>query len=186
MKNSFNSWNNVNEYSLETVVDLVLTGGDPDNLNSDYWIFDIIKDKVTGEDLNILDFGVGIGRNIFNFSKKYPNWNFTGYDNEHMLAFTEQYCVRKFNHNILNFSNVKLESNWDVILKNKYDCIYSTIVLQHIYEDALNVYLNAFKKITNFLIVSGRRLNDDNNKNTWKILLVTIHGCTTYIESITF
>ena len=68
MKNTYNGWNEVKFYSFENVVDLVLTGGDPDNLNSDYWILDLIKDKVTGEDLNILDFGVGIGRNIFNFS----------------------------------------------------------------------------------------------------------------------
>lgn len=170
MKDTYNGWSNIKWCPFEKVVDLVLTNGDPDNLNSDYWILDIIKNNVAGENLNILDFGVGIGRNIFNFSKKHPNWSFTGYDNEHMLKFTEQYCVRKFNHDISNFSNVRLESNWDVIVENKYDCIYSTIVLQHIYEDALNVYLNTFKKITNFLIVAGRRLNDDNNKNTWEIL----------------
>ncbi len=32
------------------------------------------------------------------------------------------------------------------------------------------MYIDSIKKMTDLLIVSGRRLNDDDNKNTWEIL----------------
>ena len=47
-------------------------------------------------------------------------------------------------------------------------------MFQHIHEEDLNVYLNDIKSMTNRLIVSGRRFNDDSvdgkYKNTWQIL----------------
>jgi len=47
-------------------------------------------------------------------------------------------------------------------------------VFQHIFEDDLSIYLTDLKKITDRLVVSGRRFNDDveesKYKNTWEIL----------------
>ena len=58
----------------------------------------------------------------------------------------------------------------------KFDCIYSILVFQHIFEEDLCKYIQDIKKMTNKLVVSGRRYNDDidkssgQHKNTWKIL----------------
>ena len=63
--------------------------------------------------------------------------------------------------------------DWDLLKTMKFDCIYATLVFQHIYENDLNLYLQDIKRMTNKLIVSGRRFNDDmvddKYKNTWEI-----------------
>jgi hypothetical protein len=65
-------------------------------------------------------------------------------------------------------------SDWDQLKTMNFDCIYATIVFQHIHEKDLNLYLQDIKQMTNKLIVSGRRFNDDiidgKYKNTWQIL----------------
>jgi SAM-dependent methyltransferase len=171
MTKTFNSWNDVKKLKLDDVVDLVLTNGTTETIKSDMWLTPLIGDE--SKSLSILDFGCGVGRNIFDFSQNFPNWKFYGYDNPHMLDKANEYTKLKFNKTIYDYSNIELISNWEQLKKIKFDCIYATIVFQHIYENDLNLYLQDIKRMTNKLIVSGRRFNDDmvddRYKNTWEI-----------------
>ena len=169
MKNIFHGWSVINHLTLEKVVDLVLTNGTPDSIESDNWILDIIKRNVTNNS-KILDFGVGVGRNIFKFSLKAPDLSFIGYDNINMLEFTSKYCNHVFGKSPIDFKNIKLEHDWSILKNEKFGCVYATIVFQHIYEEDLKIYIEDIKKMTNLLIVAGRGFNDDNKKITWKIL----------------
>jgi len=172
MKNTFNGWSHIEQFNLNKAIDLVLTNGTSDTIKSDMWITPIIGDK--SEALSVLDFGCGVGRNIFDFSQNFPNWKFYGYDNPHMLDKANEYSKLKFNKTIYDYSNIELISNWEQLKTRKFDCIYATIVFQHIHENDLNLYIQDIKRMTNKLIVSGRRFNDDMigdvYKNTWQIL----------------
>lgn len=172
MKNTFNGWSEISDFKLDKVVDLVLTNGNAKTIESDMWLTQFIGNK--NENLKILDFGCGVGRNIFDFSINFPNWNFYAYDNINMLEKSKEYSRIRFNRFIEEYENVIFTSDWELIKTKKFDCIYATIVFQHIYENDLNIYLQDIKKMTNKLIVSGRRFNDDtldgNYKNTWQIL----------------
>jgi SAM-dependent methyltransferase len=172
MKNTFNGWLHIDQFNLNKVIDLVLTNGTSDTIKSDMWLTPLIGDE--SKSLSILDFGCGVGRNIFDFSQNFPNWKFYGYDNPHMLDKANEYSKLKFNKTIYDYSNIELISNWEQLKKIKFDCIYATIVFQHIHENDLNLYIQDIKRMTNKLIVSGRRFNDDMAgdvcKNTWQIL----------------
>lgn len=172
MNTSFNSWNNVESLTLEKVVDLVLTNGTPETINSDIWLVPVIGDK--SKSLSVLDFGCGVGRNIFDFSINCANWRFYGYDNPNMINKANEYSNIRFSKNIQQYSNLEFFSDWDKLKTMKFNCIYATIVFQHIHEKDLSVYLSDIKNMTNRLIVSGRRFNDDVIdgicKNTWQIL----------------
>jgi SAM-dependent methyltransferase len=172
MNNSFNGWFHVDAFDLEKVVDLVLTNGTSESIQSDDWLLSHIGNE--SNKLSILDFGCGIGRNIFNFSQQRPNWEFFGYDNINMISKAKEYVNIKFNKSAESFENIKFFNDWDLLKVKKFDCVYATIVFQHIYEKDLNIYLQDIKKMTNKLIVSGRRFNDDfiddQHKNTWQIL----------------
>jgi len=172
MKNTFNGWSHIEQFNLNKVIDLVLTNGTSDTIKSDMWLTPMIGDK--SESLSVLDFGCGVGRNIFDFSQNFQNWKFYGYDNPHMLDKANEYSKLKFNKTIYDYSNIELISNWEQLKKIKFDCIYATIVFQHIHENDLNLYLQDIKQMTHRLIVSGRRFNDDiidgKYKNTWQIL----------------
>jgi SAM-dependent methyltransferase len=172
MNNSFNGWFYVDQYNLNKVVDLVLTNGTAETIKSDMWLTSFIGDE--NASLSILDFGCGVGRNIFDFSHNFPNWKFYGYDNPNMIDKANEYSNIRFGKNIQQYSNLELFSDWDKLKTKKFDCIYATIVFQHIYENDLNLYLKDIKQMTRRLIVSGRRFNDDmigdKYKNTWQIL----------------
>ena len=172
MKNTFNGWLHVDQFNLNKVVDLVLTNGTAETIKSDMWLTPIIGDK--SESLSILDFGCGVGRNIFDFSQNFPTWKFYGYDNLHMANKANEYSKLRFGKQVCDYSNLELMSDWDLLKTMNFDCIYATIVFQHIHEKDLNLYLQDIKQMTNKLIVSGRRFNDDiidgEYKNTWQIL----------------
>jgi hypothetical protein len=91
-----------------------------------------------------------------------------------MLKKAKEYSIKKFNKNIEDYPNIQLFSEWDTLKSFRFDCIYATIVFQHIHEKDLNNYLQNIKQMTNKLVVSGRRFNDDmvdgKYKNTWQIL----------------
>lgn len=176
MKNSFRDWGEVDKLSLDKVVDLVITDATFDSANPDkhlYHLFGHESDK-----LKILDFGCGICRNAAYLSKSYTNWDVYGYDNENMLKHASEFCLKKYSINVNTQSNLKLISNWDSLKTSKFDVIFALLVFQHIHEKDINLYLKDISKMTNKLIVFGRRYNDDfsydnNNevifKNTWKI-----------------
>lgn len=172
MIKSFNNWSKVNNFNLEKVVDLVLTNGTVDTIKPDVWLLDRIGNS--NKSLSVLDFGCGIGRNIFQFSIKRPEWRFVGYDNISMIEKAKEYSHKKFIKDFSEYLNLEFTNDWEIIKNIKFDCIYATIVFQHIHENDLNLYLRDIKQMTNKLIVSGRRFNDDmidgKYKNTWQII----------------
>lgn len=172
MIKSFNNWSKVNNFNLEKVVDLVLTNGSVDTIKPDIWLLERMGNS--NKSLSVLDFGCGIGRNIFQFSIKRPEWRFVGYDNISMIEKAKEYSHKKFDKDFSEYLNLEFTTDWEIIKNIKFDCIYATIVFQHIYEKDINLYVQDIKKMTNRLIVSGRRFNDDSingkHKNTWQIL----------------
>jgi len=168
MNDTFNGWNHIDYNNLEIVADYILTGKTVNEFNPDTSIYELL-DK--SRPLSILDFGCGIGRNTYGMGNYSDNWNVVGYDNLKMLNLTSVYCKLKYDR---QFLNVKFINDWELIKSIKFDVIYCSLVLQHIYEKDLNTYLTDFKKITSKLIVHGRRFNDDRidnqYKNTWNIL----------------
>jgi hypothetical protein len=169
MNYSFNAWNKINTLSLDKVVDMVITNGTVHTIKSDTWLLQYMGEESSRE--SILDFGSGVGRNIFDFSSKRTNWEFVGYDNPSMIEKSNEY-LRVTNRTFP--TNVCLTDDWESLRLRKFSCVYATLVFQHILEDDLNRYLSDIKSMTTRLIVSGRRFNDDlvdgSYKNTWEIL----------------
>jgi SAM-dependent methyltransferase len=172
MNSSFNKWVEIGNKDINTVADYILTGRKVKDFKPENYLFKYIGNK--DESLIVLDFGCGIGRNTFGLGEYSNKWNVWGYDNDNMLYHINNYCNNKYNKSRLYFSNVKFTSNWEELKKMKFDVIFACLVFQHIHEDDLHLYLKVIRTITNKLIVSGRRFNDDiingKNKNTWEIL----------------
>jgi SAM-dependent methyltransferase len=167
MNNTFNSWANVEHYDLDVVSDLIVTGRKAKDAVPDKWLLKYLGDPECG--LKVMDFGCGMGRNTFEFGIIYPRWTIVGYDNKPMLTKTNDYYSVHYSGPVPE--NVKFITNWDELRTQKFDTIFCSIVLQHIYEDALKTYINDFKKMTSNLIVTGRRFNDDiKRRSTWTIL----------------
>lgn len=170
-KFNFGYWNK--EYSMEYLLNLIITGANSiDMFEPDYYTINTIA---TNEPLKILDFGCGIGRNSIYMGLTNENWSIVGYDNETMIKHAAVYSNLKYGKHIESISNLKLTNDWEDVIKNKYDLVLSTYVLQHISECDLNIYLPTIKKITNKFIITSRRCLDEkddmnNHKNIWRIL----------------
>lgn len=173
MKDTFHAWSTLSEKSVEEIIPLIITNSNLEILGHDSWIMDEIGKP--NQKLKLLDFGCGIGRNAFGFSE-YENWHILGYDNDVMLEKSKEYCKLKFKKHTNDFPNINFSSDWSFIKQKKFDCVYSILTFQHIFEEDLCKYLQDIKTITNRMIVHGRRYNDDidkstgKHKNTWKIL----------------
>jgi SAM-dependent methyltransferase len=167
----FNNWDVVSKISIDKLASLIITDKSVDNINSDKLLYNYIPTDVN---FTILDFGCGIGRNTLDIANKFPNVTIIGYDNSSMLSRVEEYSLRRYNKKLEEYKNVQLISDWAFIKNIKFDFIFATLVFQHINEDDLTVYLNDIRNMTDKLLVSGRRFNDESvngiYKNTWEIL----------------
>lgn len=171
MKN-FNLWNEIGKSkNIDYIADSILTNRTCEDFYSDEWLYSSYLDKIdiNTDSVSILDFGCGIGRNTFGMSYYNSNWTIVGYDNKYMIEHVTEYHSIKYPGNPYP-NNLKFEYEWDKVKLLKFDFIICCVVLQHIFEKDLNEYISDFKKMTRNLIVSGRRFNDDNRKNTWEIL----------------
>lgn len=161
---SFHYWESVGEMELNDIINIILTGHSLNTVYSDEWITQFFPKSFS----SLLDFGCGIGRNTFHYSMKYPAANIVGYDNDKMLKKTEEFYLSKYKTS--RPPNVLFDSHWSNVSSRKFDIIVSLLVFQHIFEEDLLNYISDLKQMTKFLIVSGRKFNDDNKKNTWKII----------------
>ena len=169
MKNTFNGWLEVDKLDINETVDLILTGRTAAQAIPDQWIFPYIGGK--DEDLNVLDFGCGVGRNTFGMKEYAPMWSITGYDNENMLnKIQEFHCIHYYNKPI--YKDITFSPEWNNLKSCRFNTIFCCLVLQHIYKNTLQSYIKDFKNMTNKLIVFGRRFNDDGGTetSTWSIL----------------
>jgi 2-polyprenyl-3-methyl-5-hydroxy-6-metoxy-1,4-benzoquinol methylase len=167
MKDTFNVWSSVGENDIDTVMNYILTGRKAIEAKADEWLINLIGP--VDENIRVLDFGCGVGRNTFGFATKCPSWFMVGYDNEGMLSKRDEFFHLQYDSPVP--SNVNFTSDWESIKNQRFDVILCCIVLQHINEDALSVYLKDFKSMTRKLVVSGRRVNDDpKRRSTWTIL----------------
>lgn len=167
MKNTFHEWSAVGKFDLDKVCDLIVTGRKASEARPDVWVYPFIGDAE--QPLRVLDFGCGFGRNALGIASKHDKWSVVGYDNEAMLSRVNEFAAIHYGGVIP--PNLTFTSDWEKLKTETFDCIACIIVLQHIYEDALAVYANDFKKMTKRLFITGRRFNDDkNNRSTWTIL----------------
>lgn len=166
IKETFSSaWTDINDLSLDETVNLILTGRKAKEATWDDWLTRFLGDN--DAKLDILDFGCSVGRNTFGLANFNPDWNVVGFDNDHMISKTGEF----FNvHYSKEFKNVEFTSDWDKIKSKKFDVIVCTLVLQHIRELVLKLYIEDFKLMTKKLVVFGRRFNDFGNRSVWTIL----------------
>jgi len=166
--NDFWGGENVKTEDINVVMDKILTGRTVEMSVPDFCTFPALgrRDQIR----HVLDFGCGIGRNTFALSIYSPKWLVVGYDNPSMISRTEEYCKRKYDKEVKDFPNVMFTSDWSALRKTDFGAIFACIVFQHIPEEALVEYLKDIKRMTKLLVVHGRQFNDDNQKNTWKIL----------------
>lgn len=168
INNSFGAWgSHIPKNSLDTTIDYVLTGANVATANQD----PLIK-KYIGyhHHITVLDFGCGIGRNAIPLALENTGWIISVYDNPEMVKQMHKFCVEKYKINLTDISNIKIYTDWNEVKSQSFDYIYSTLVFQHINEQTINFYIEDIKVMTHNLIISGRRYNDDGNKNTWQIL----------------
>lgn len=168
MIHTFGAWGGIiPESSLATTIDYVVTGGTINDANLSKELLSVID---TSKNYKILDFGCGIGRNAIPLAITYTNLQIYGYDNPKMINQMKQFCEQKYSKSLQQIKNLEIITDWSGVKKHKFDYIYATLVFQHISEHALSIYLQDIKNLTNYLIVGGRRFNDDGYKNTWEIL----------------
>lgn len=167
MKN-FTGWIDIAKLNINETARYISTDMDMEHFQGDSWHYNKIF-KFDTESACILDFGCGIGRNTYEISKEFPKYNVVGYDSKEMIAHTEEY--RHIKYGDKQFSLVEFNDNWDDIKMRKFDCIYCSLVLQHINSKELIEYVLDFKQMTHFLYVNGRRFNDElPHRSTWAIL----------------
>jgi 2-polyprenyl-3-methyl-5-hydroxy-6-metoxy-1,4-benzoquinol methylase len=168
LNNTFGAWaGHIAKTSIEKTVDYILTSASIVTANFEPTILDHIGKH---ENIDILDFGCGIGRNAIPLALSNKTWMISVYDNINMINQMKIFCNKKYNVDIEKIQNIKIYTDWNILKQKKFDFIYCTLVFQHIQEDALVSYTSDIKNMTKNLIVMGRRFNDDNNKNTWQIL----------------
>lgn len=109
-----------------------------------------------------LDFGCGAGRNINKILENFDT--VVAYDLPNILNIT-----KKFND---KFDNTKctFTSNWQEVSNQKFDCILADSVFNHVEKKELLIYLEDMQKMTNKIIVHGKRIMDDKEKDLLSIL----------------
>jgi SAM-dependent methyltransferase len=171
MKNSFCGWEIIGEKPIDEIADHILTNYKISEFEPDTYLYEYVSNLNSNS--TVLDFGCGVGRNTYGLAEYSKNWKAFGYDNINMISKVVEYKQIKYPDK--DICNAEFSDDWEYIKKIKFDCIFCALVLQHIRETFLVQYLNDFRNMTNRLLVSGRRFNDDMDengkyKNTWKIL----------------
>jgi 2-polyprenyl-3-methyl-5-hydroxy-6-metoxy-1,4-benzoquinol methylase len=161
-------WEKVAVSNINIILDYISSGSTLETFEPSTQYFNLLGN--IDQNLNILDFGCGVGRNTFGLANHFKNSNIVGYDLEKMISRIDEYKKLKFGET--TFSNVNFEFNWDNVKVKKFDCIFSCIVFQHLSKESILKYISDFKNMTNRLIIIGRRINDDFNmgNSTWKLI----------------
>ena len=109
-----------------------------------------------------LDFGCGVGRNI---PKILENFNtVVAYDLPNILEI-----AKKFDNNF-DKSKCIFTSKWEEVSNKKFDCILADSTFNHIEKKELISYLQDMKKMTNKIVIHGKRVMDDGERDLLPIL----------------
>jgi ubiquinone/menaquinone biosynthesis C-methylase UbiE len=115
-----------------------------------------------GNGKTALDFGCGAGRNIKNILKNFEN--VVAYDLPNILKISE-----KFNYDFEK-NKCKFTSKWEDVSNQKFDCILADSSFNHVEKKELIAYLKDMQKMTDKIIVHGRRIMDDGGSDILPIL----------------
>jgi 2-polyprenyl-3-methyl-5-hydroxy-6-metoxy-1,4-benzoquinol methylase len=164
---NFGPWRDwASQSAVDDLVQLICTGSSVSSVAADEPLAEAIgrlKRRVS-----VLDFGCGVGRNAINIAMKFPDTSVTGYDSESMIARAEEYCLAKYGHPVNEIPNLRLATDWGGLREERYDCVYATLVFQHLqHQDAIE-YLEDIKRMTGTMLVYGRRYNDHGG-STWEL-----------------
>jgi SAM-dependent methyltransferase len=163
-KFSFGIWSRIKTY--DEMRFYIISSKEKNKFCPDIHFYPLIGKRE--ECLNVLDFGCGPGRNTFELSL-YGNWNIVGYDNKQMLSKSEEFSRDYYNKPMTDFKNVSFSDDWEELKIKKFDVIFCSLVLQHIFESNIKTYFSDFVNMTKKLIVAGRRINDG-GRSVWKII----------------
>ena len=104
--------------------------------------------RIKGRD-NVLDFGVGLGRNYLYLNGIFKSAK--GYDLPEMIIKSRQ----------MNYTESKnLTSSWSDLKDEKFDLTYAAICFQHMDLDELSSALYSISKNSKYLYVHTRSYND--------------------------
>lgn len=170
--NHFGRWMNIQGLSLDDTVNLVHNEHTAETSHELKGIQEFIGDLST--ELHLLDFGSGVGRNAFPLAMLSSKWTIDCFDNKYMLEKAIEYSQKKFGRSIDSFKNINYITEWENIKTKHYDVVVAILVFQHIKEEELKSYIMDIKKITNKLVVSGRRCLDGfdvgASRSVWDVL----------------
>lgn len=108
---------------------------------------DVMSHMVGGN--SVLDFGCGVGRNIY-FLKTVYN-NVVGYDLPPMISeFQEEF----------QGDNVSTSTDWDSVKQMRFDDCLASLVFQHIPKPELESYLTDLQKMVKRLVLHSRTWQD--------------------------
>lgn len=166
---NFGSWAGfAANYDLHQLVHMIYTSRNADTVEPNNEILNMISSLPDGS--TILDFGSGVCINTLYYAMQLPNLSFCGYDSPQMISRVDEFAQHKYNTTLKNIPNLYVSSDWSSLSKQKFDCIYATLVLQHVPPKDIHTYLNDIKNMTSMLLIHGRRANDHSNIGTWKII----------------
>ena len=169
MQISFGSWQGwAAECDLNKLVDYIYTGRNADTADHDPVVLERVAALPSGS--RVLDFGCGVGRNVIRYARKLPEIQFVGYDSKPMLSRADEWCRHAIGIPSSDIPNLSLQSDWDALATERFDCIYATIVLQHIDPSQLTAYLAQFRRMAPLLLVFGRRRSDFGSVSVWGIM----------------
>ena len=157
----YEGWKRADE---KTAADLILTGTKQgiETLYKDA-CDDLIDQHFEAQGNTVLDFACGVGRNSYSLLRKFKNVEC--YDFPNMINMMEKTAIYQAHKD-----RVKLFTDWEQVKIRKYDVIFCSLVLQHIYEKDLIPYLRDFKEMSENLYIHTRAYNDDQKKNMYAIL----------------
>jgi SAM-dependent methyltransferase len=103
---------------------------------------------------SILDFGCGLGRNLKGMVEHSKLWHVTGYDNQAMLNQADDFLGGSFT------KGWRLESDWEIVKKTRFDVIVVSLVLQHMHTSDVLDALKDFSEMTDSLVILSRNGSD--------------------------
>lgn len=163
----FGSWVTFAERDdLNRLVDMIATGCNAATVVPDAEIAAAASALPPGA--RVLDVGCGVCRNAANVATLRPDLEVVGYDSPAMLARVGDFLRHRYGRESLD--NLTLSSDWPTLAGQRFDCVYATLVFQHVTPDDIRQYLADIKRMTPRLLVYGRRRNDHSSESTWRII----------------